>query len=366
MIEFLIALIIFAIFALPSILAHLFKRNPHLTFLRIILYALYVIYLYVHCLAGFGFAMKMNPDSLNGLLLLPADLLIFCVLFRPVRKLLSRMLTPLDALVSGDLLKARRKSKAAEISGGDQSVVKDGTQSIATRQILIPESIPHLNGLFLYLLILTLSLIVIDPSKFLNPALSHAPTLHSLDPAFAFSFGSTLIIILCGIGIFITRKPQEVLSRLALVKPGKKELAIGLAMTFFTFFYDYVWSLFTHAPQHHSAYLGVMSKFNTGTYLADGSWQSALIMALVIGICAGVEEEITIRGALQPVLGILPAAFLHAVMHLQFNAAPLFIAQIFVWSALMGILKHYTNTTTTIIAHGMFNFISCFLIGFNP
>ena len=77
-------------------------------------------------------------------------------------------------------------------------------------------------------------------------------------------------------------------------------------------------------------------------------------------------EETLIRGALQPVLGIIPAALLHGVLHGQFAHAPLFILQVAGWSIVMGVIKKYTNTTTTIIGHAGFNLVTVFLFSFNP
>lgn len=225
-----------------------------------------------------------------------------------------------------------------------------------------------MNGLLLYIMVLLITCLQIKPEQLFNPSLGDSmPMPRSIDFAFFSSFITTLIVVAVGVGIFITRKPKEVLYRLGLVKPGWKEFAYGAAACVLTFLYDYACSLFTHDPAQAEAFSSVMGGYNQGTYGGgSGGLAGAVGLASVIGLSAGIEEEICMRGALQPVLGIIPSAFFHAALHLQFSQAPLFILQIFVWSALMGILKHYTNTTTTLIAHTLFNFISCFLIAFNP
>ena len=110
-----------------------------------------------------------------------------------------------------------------------------------------------------------------------------------------------------------------------------------------------------------------ISSYNSGTFAVDGTdFTGSLILALATALCAGIGEETLIRGALQPVVGILPAALLHGILHAQFANAPILILQIAAWSCVMGIVRRCTNTTTTIIGHVGFNFVSVFLFAFNP
>jgi len=53
-------------------------------------------------------------------------------------------------------------------------------------------------------------------------------------------------------------------------------------------------------------------------------------------------------------------------LHAQFANAPMLILQVSLWSCCMGIVKRFTNTTTTIIGHAGFNFVTTFLFAFNP
>ncbi|MBI4533119.1 MAG: CPBP family intramembrane metalloprotease [Candidatus Melainabacteria bacterium] len=109
-----------------------------------------------------------------------------------------------------------------------------------------------------------------------------------------------------------------------------------------------------------------LAGYNAGTFNAGGGLGPAVILALLTGICAGVGEETLMRGAVQPALGIVPAALLHGLLHGQFAHAPIFIIQVAGWSLLLGIVRHYTNTSTTIIGHAGFNFITAFMFAFNP
>lgn len=353
-------LLFMSIFMVPSILAHSATLHPEDTILRKTLYAIYVIYIVFLASTGYMVALR-NPDaSWFGSVSVGLSALAFLFLFRPFRSVLSKILTPLNKLAAFDFFR-KKGSSTEQAAASPEPAFRDATM---LSQVFLPDSLPHLNGLVLYLLALAVTLQRLQLGGFSAPALASAPEARSIDFAVCADFFSTLLVVAVGIGLLIRRNPREVLFRLSLVKPGAKEACLGVLLCGFTFFYDYVWSLFTHTP--NSPLPAVMRDFNVGSYSAHGDLGSVLLLSIGIALVAGLEEEITNRGALQPALGIVPAAFMHAALHTQFNAAPLFMVQIFGWSMLMGTAKYYTNTTTTIIAHGLFNLISCFLIGFNP
>ncbi len=75
--------------------------------------------------------------------------------------------------------------------------------------------------------------------------------------------------------------------------------------------------------------------------------------ALVLGLSAGLGEEILLRGALQPRLGIVLTALLFASGHVQYTwFGMLTIAML---GILLGIVRKRTNTTTAIIVHGLYD-----------
>lgn len=236
--------------------------------------------------------------------------------------------------------------------------------AFTAERIFVPESIPHMNGLWLYLSCLAFLLAHTELSGFQMPAIM-IPIPATFDQLFSYNFFGLVFLAFCGVGIFVFRSPLASLKRLGLEKPTLRHVLIGLAMIVVTFSYDYFWSLNTH-EQAGLGYKQKLTHYNEGTFTTAGGAGSALALATATGFCAGFGEEILCRGALQPVFGILPAAFLHGVLHGQFAHAPMLILQVFGWSTLMGIVRRYTNTTTTIIAHAGFNFLSTFLFAFNP
>ncbi len=84
---------------------------------------------------------------------------------------------------------------------------------------------------------------------------------------------------------------------------------------------------------------------------------AAVLFALLIGVGAGLGEETLFRGAVQPVLGILPTSVLFASMHVQYGPS-LLLGYIFVLSVGLGYLRRRFNTTASFLAHAGYNFVS--------
>ncbi len=236
--------------------------------------------------------------------------------------------------------------------------------SFFAERIFVADSIPHMNALWIYVTCLAFLLTHLEIAGFQMPSIM-VPIPVTMDQLFSYNFLGLVMLSVCGTGIFITRKPMEILRRLGLVKPSFAHILIGVIGIFITFTYDWLWSFYTHG-QEGLGYADKLSHYNEGTFAAGANPGPAFFVASATGLCAGLGEETLIRGALQPVFGIVPAAFMHGVLHGQFSHAPLLILQVFGWSMIMGIIRRYTNTTTTIITHVGFNFLSTFLIAFNP
>jgi uncharacterized protein len=83
-------------------------------------------------------------------------------------------------------------------------------------------------------------------------------------------------------------------------------------------------------------------------------WAANPVGAVVIGIAAGLGEELGVRGVLQPRIGILLSnAFftsLHAFEY-RFDA----LVTVFVLGLALGFIRKWTNTTTSALVHGLFD-----------
>jgi membrane protease YdiL (CAAX protease family) len=333
------------------------------------------------------------------------------ILFRPCRRGISYVLSAANDIISGQLLygmyclknipnpvpvpvavehKPVEPAEAAEGAEGEvvaaavaepghgvQTIVREpslvatAAPLIGARswkdywlvdRVFVPDSLPHLNGMWIYITVLGSLLANMNLENFAAPMIG-IPFPVPLDSLFSYNFLGLILLAIAGCGIIVARRPGEVMTRLGLVKPKGWHIGVALLMVLVTFGYDLIWSYFTGS----TGVGGKLSMYNAGTFAAAGGNPGpAAFLALATGICAGAGEEVLMRGALQPVFGIIPAAILHGTLHGQFQHAPILIVQVAGWSCLMGIVRRYTNTTTTLITHALFNFITTFLFAFNP
>lgn len=80
------------------------------------------------------------------------------------------------------------------------------------------------------------------------------------------------------------------------------------------------------------------------------------IGAVVIGVTAGLGEEVSVRGVLQPRLGILLSNLFFTSLHAyQYNWDALLV--VFVVGTALGLIRRRFNTTTSAITHGTYNFL---------
>ncbi|MEO5987948.1 MAG: CPBP family intramembrane glutamic endopeptidase [Candidatus Eisenbacteria bacterium] len=79
---------------------------------------------------------------------------------------------------------------------------------------------------------------------------------------------------------------------------------------------------------------------------------------IVLGISAGVGEEITVRGALQPRLGLLLSSMLFASGHVQYTWFG--VLTVGLLGVALGVIRQRTNTTTAIVVHGLYDILAAF------
>jgi membrane protease YdiL (CAAX protease family) len=76
--------------------------------------------------------------------------------------------------------------------------------------------------------------------------------------------------------------------------------------------------------------------------------------AIILGLCAGIGEEVLFRGAIQPKYGIVATAVVFAVLHQQYGAS-FVTAGVFAVGVLFGLERKYLSTTASIITHATYN-----------
>jgi membrane protease YdiL (CAAX protease family) len=76
----------------------------------------------------------------------------------------------------------------------------------------------------------------------------------------------------------------------------------------------------------------------------------------MVGLSAGIGEEITMRGALQPKLGIGLTALLFALLHVQYSWFGMLVILLF--GVALGLLRRATSTTVVMAVHTLYDVLA--------
>ena len=81
---------------------------------------------------------------------------------------------------------------------------------------------------------------------------------------------------------------------------------------------------------------------------------------LLLGLSAGFGEEIALRGALQPKLGIFRTSVLFALLHVQYSWFGVGI--ILLLGLVLGTIRNRTSTTVAILVHALYDMFAVFTV----
>lgn len=160
-----------------------------------------------------------------------------------------------------------------------------------------------------------------------------------------------------GVGIFIRRSLTGASRRLGLVTPYPSQVIFALAAAG-------IFLVVGNAMDTigHQLTPGLAHKVDTANQHLFGHLTDPLGIA-TIALAAGICEEVLFRGALQPRLGIVWTSFVFATIHTQYGLSFDTLA-VFVLASGLGLLRRYTNTTTSTICHVVYNgLVSISMIG---
>ena len=194
--------------------------------------------------------------------------------------------------------------------------------------------------------LLVLALLLPVPGVMLGPSLMATVRSNGTplaDPAsLVAQMLGELAIALAGVGWFVRRDTRAVLVRLGItgMRPGYFLVgAMGLlAIVGLNSGSDWV--------QHRFFPMLWAQDRDVTRYIAGGL---TFTTAVLLGISAGVGEEVAIRGALQPRLGILLSAIVFATGHVQYTWFGM--STIALLGVLLGVVRGRSNTTTAILVH---------------
>lgn len=157
-----------------------------------------------------------------------------------------------------------------------------------------------------------------------------------------------LLAAALGVGLFIRRSPSAALDRLGLVWPTPWQLALGLGAALLFFVFGTGMDMLDHKIAPATA-----QKVQAANQHLFGHLGSPLGIA-TIALSAGICEEALFRGAMQPRLGILWTAIVFTAVHTQYGLS-LDAAAVLVLAIGLGLVRRFTNTTTSTACHVVYN-----------
>jgi membrane protease YdiL (CAAX protease family) len=163
-----------------------------------------------------------------------------------------------------------------------------------------------------------------------------------------------LIFALAGVGLWIRRNGRQTLERLGLRAVTWRQLlaaaGIVLLLLGLDFAVSQIWQEVN--PFGYDVMERVMESLFGGL--------TTIVGALVLGLSAGISEELLFRGAVQPRLGLVVAALLFTVGHLQYGLTAA-TAEVFVIGLVLGLVRNRANTTLCIVIHATYNIVGILL-----
>jgi membrane protease YdiL (CAAX protease family) len=156
------------------------------------------------------------------------------------------------------------------------------------------------------------------------------------------------------VGYRIYRTGDEATKRLGLTVPSLKIVAISVAMVIPAFIISMIGSALTVAfqPDVVDNLNDTMDQMTTGLDNPIG--------ALLIGLTAGIGEEVLFRGAIQPRFGIVIAALFWTALHVQYDISFMMLG-LFGVGVLFGLQRKYFGTTSAVITHAAYNILVVFI-----
>jgi membrane protease YdiL (CAAX protease family) len=160
-----------------------------------------------------------------------------------------------------------------------------------------------------------------------------------------------LILAVAGVGIFLRRHVPQAAARLGLVRPAWWHVVLALASAgaMFAFGQAMIELSRIWTP-------GLYEQVNASTSQLFGGLVSAPLGIVALGLAPGISEEVLFRGALQPRLGLLATAVLFTASHSEYGMS-FYLISVFASALGLGLIRKFTNTSTSAIAHVAYNLI---------
>lgn len=163
-----------------------------------------------------------------------------------------------------------------------------------------------------------------------------------------------LLFAVFGVGWIIRRGGRATLERLGILRPTLRQLLVAVVVTGLLLGVDMAVNL---AWQELDP-----SSFDVWERVAEHMFGNLATVtgALVLGLSAGISEELLFRGAVQPRLGLLLATFMFALAHLQYGLT-IATLQVFLIGLVLGLIRNWSSTTICILIHAGYNTVGMLL-----
>jgi hypothetical protein len=158
-----------------------------------------------------------------------------------------------------------------------------------------------------------------------------------------------VLVSLGGIGFLVRRDLREGLRRLGITGLGLRDVAVipvGVVALI-------VVNGGLEALQRHFFPTAFLSDQEVNALIAGDLTRAD---ALLLGLSAGIGEEISMRGALLPRLGLFWTSVLFAALHVQYSGYGMGV--IVILGLVLGFIRLRTNTTTAMAVHAIYDVLA--------
>lgn len=212
---------------------------------------------------------------------------------------------------------------------------------------LNPNSIVHTLALIMVGYLVGSSFLTLSQGGLEGLAETATPTSMAQVVATGLLFTTTALL---GVGFIVRRDWSAVGERLGLGWPSGQDLIGGFR-----------WMILLVVLQ---SCIGVISFWLNPDQAQTQEEINTLLMGnidtvgkwLILALATGISEELLFRGAMQPVLGLLPTALIFALAHFQYGFS-LATVTIFLIGLVLGQIRQRQNTSTAIFIHVTYNFV---------
>jgi membrane protease YdiL (CAAX protease family) len=171
-----------------------------------------------------------------------------------------------------------------------------------------------------------------------------------------YQFVWTIPVTFVAAGWPVARTFRAMLVRLGMVRPTLQQvlaaIALGLVLAFLSGFLDQgiqqLWTAMGWPTTNAQAFEQLLGKVITP------------LGAVLIGVTAGVGEEMAVRGLLQPRIGLIASNLVFTSLH-AFQYGLDALLSVFIIGLVLGIIRARSNTTTSAITHGVYDFTLVFV-----